>query len=83
VGIVSYAIECANPNYPGVFTQVINYVDWIEKVINESLPITTKPPSTSSPRPTGSMGESKYKNNAPILALLFFAIWGQHFKTTL
>jgi secreted trypsin-like serine protease len=77
VGIVSYALECANPNYPGVFTQVINYVDWIEKLINQSLPIT------SSPRPNGSMGATKHENNALILALFICVIWRQNFQVTL
>ncbi len=28
-GIVSWALECALPGYPGVNTQVSYYVDWI------------------------------------------------------
>ncbi|CAF1340657.1 unnamed protein product [Rotaria magnacalcarata] len=40
IGIVSYGVICADPRYPTVFTQVANYIDWIEKVINESLAIS-------------------------------------------
>ena len=35
-GIVSYGVECAKPNYPGIYTRVSYYLDWIRTQSNET-----------------------------------------------
>ncbi len=41
VGITSFGIGCADPDYPGVFTRVSEYVDWIEEKLRESILFAT------------------------------------------
>ena len=36
VGITSFGIGCADPDFPGVFTRVSEYAEWIEENLRES-----------------------------------------------
>ncbi|CAF5138460.1 unnamed protein product [Rotaria magnacalcarata] len=40
-GITSYGYGCAKPKFPGVYTRVSVFVDWINKKMNSSCQLLT------------------------------------------
>ena len=37
IGVVSKGRECAHPEYPGIYTRVTKFKDWVQAVAEDSL----------------------------------------------
>ena len=47
IGVTSFGIGCAEPNFYGVYTSVSDYLDWVDTYRSAMGPVTTGPDDTS------------------------------------
>ncbi len=75
VGLTSYGIGCAEPNYAGVYTRVAAFQSWIATTTNNAY---TNPISSNSANINPTSNVSPGKNQASRishLSVLLFVAW--------